>query len=228
MAESSYDQLPIFPLSIVLFPGMEAPLHIFEDRYRQLMHDRRETEPAFGVVLITTGGEVGDQPDVAGVGTAASIIAVRDYDDGRHDLVVRGGRRFRLHARNWSRSYLIGAVEWLDDIEDDADAAAADDAWQSFIRLANAYLTQTQQLGMEPMRLEARSRPDSLSATALGFLLASRLPVGANERQKLLEQATTDQLLSSLIHIMSRERRLVSRIGATVVVAGGVPTSASS
>ncbi|MGH2559562.1 MAG: LON peptidase substrate-binding domain-containing protein [Thermomicrobiales bacterium] len=222
MAEFSNLDLPLFPLNTVLFPGIDLPLHIFEERYRQLIHDRQDANPAFGVVLITGGSEVGDQPETANVGTAASIEVLHAHDDGRFDLVVRGGRRFRIHQRNWSRPYLVGTIEWLpDDSEEDVYSAMVDNAWRSFVALANAYLSQTTRFTKLSLELETRGRPSGMSSAELAYVLASRLPVASVERQELLEASTIEDLLMMLVRIMSRERRLVNRIGATVVIAGG-------
>ncbi|MGH2531597.1 MAG: LON peptidase substrate-binding domain-containing protein [Thermomicrobiales bacterium] len=228
MENVSFD-LPLFPLSTVLFPGTDIPLHIFEERYQQLITDRQDEDPAFGIVLITGGSEVGDQPITANVGTAASIEALREYDDGRFDLVVRGSRRFRILERDWSRPYLVGTVEWLPVTEEDpVDSAMVESAWQSFVALANAYLHQTARSSERSLELEARARPSGMSASELAYVLASRLPVAASDRQDLLETSTTEDFLALLVRIMSRERRLVNRIGATIVVAGGSVSEASS
>src|SRR5262245_23460490 len=89
------ESLPVFPLGTVLFPGMVLPLHIFEDRYRRLMRDRQGAEPIFGVALTSRGQEVGDEAEIHRVGTAASLVGAGRYPDGRWDVVVQGGRRFR-------------------------------------------------------------------------------------------------------------------------------------
>jgi Lon protease-like protein len=195
------------------------------------MHDREGADPLFGVVLITGGSETGESPEVARIGTAASIIAERPYDDGRYDLVVRGNRRFRILDQHLSRPYLVGSITWLEEADRDlTDHTLAPRVWQSFIALANAYLEQTRQIGVEPMRFASRDRdmPSGLEPSALGYLLASRLPVAAADRQELLEASSTDQLFALLLRILSRERRLVSRIGATIVVAGHNATQPAS
>lgn len=83
-------RLPMFPLSAVLFPHATMPLHVFEPRYRQLMHDCLEGDPRFGVVLIERGSEVGGGDQRAPLGTRGVITRAAELPDGRWVLEVRG------------------------------------------------------------------------------------------------------------------------------------------
>ena len=96
------DGLPMFPLGTVLFPGALLPLHVFEERYRQLVKDCLAGEPEFGVVLIDRGHEVGGGDVRREVGTVARILEVAELPDGRYFLQAAGVRRIRVQA-------------WLDD-----------------------------------------------------------------------------------------------------------------
>jgi len=80
----------MFPLSAVLFPQATMPLHVFEPRYRQLMHDCLEGDPRFGVVLIERGSEVGGGDERAELGTRGVITRAAELPDGRWVLEVRG------------------------------------------------------------------------------------------------------------------------------------------
>jgi hypothetical protein len=80
----------MFPLSAVLFPQATMPLHVFEPRYRQLMHDCLEGDPRFGVVLIERGSEVGGGDQRAELGTRGVITRAAELPDGRWVLEVRG------------------------------------------------------------------------------------------------------------------------------------------
>ena len=121
--------LPLFPLGTVLFPGLVLPLHVFEERYRELVRDLTalpEHERAFGVVAIREGREVGEDGVRAlhEVGTTAQVHRVHAHEDGRYDLVTAGARRFRLLGLRTDRAYLVGEVEWLPDEAGDAGEAA--------------------------------------------------------------------------------------------------------
>jgi len=104
-------QLPLFPLHTVLFPGAVLPLHIFEERYRQLVREGRD----FGVVLIREGREVGSVPQVHEVGTVAAMDQVEALPDGRYNIVAKGLQRFRLLSTAEPAPYLLGEAEMLDE-----------------------------------------------------------------------------------------------------------------
>ena len=115
------ERLPLFPLGTVLFPGLLLPLHIFEDRYRQLVHELLDgPEPRrFGVIAIRKGRETGIEgvSSLYEVGCTATLRETEEHDDGRFDLVTVGTERFRLEPLDESRPYLQGDVEFL--AEDD-------------------------------------------------------------------------------------------------------------
>ena len=101
--------LPLFPLQLVLLPRTALPLHIFEERYKQMIADVLRGKPEFGVVL---AGEKG----IVNTGCTASIEkVVKTYPDGRMDLITIGRRRFEIILLNDEKSYLRGAVEFFDD-----------------------------------------------------------------------------------------------------------------
>jgi len=101
--------LPLFPLPVVLFPRTPLPLHIFEERYKEMVRDVLESKAEFGVVR---AGEKG----IVNAGCTAIIEKVlKNYPDGRMDLVALGRRRFEIILLNDEKPYLRGAVEFFDD-----------------------------------------------------------------------------------------------------------------
>jgi len=101
--------LPLFPLQVVLFPRTPLPLHIFEERYKQMIADVSRAHSEFGVVL---AGEKG----IVNTGCSATVEKVlKTYPDGRMDLISIGRRRFEIILLNDEKSYLRGAVEYFDD-----------------------------------------------------------------------------------------------------------------
>jgi hypothetical protein len=89
------------------------PLHVFEERYRELVRERLD----FGVVLIRHGSEVGAgrAEDLYEIGTLATLERVEALPDGRFQVLARGVERFRLRSIEHDRPYLTGHVEWLSD-----------------------------------------------------------------------------------------------------------------
>src|SRR5881396_2113985 len=92
--------LPLFPLHVVLFPGGVLPLHIFEERYKEMIGEAIRNKAEFGVMLATSGG-------IANIGCSAVVEQViKDYPDGRQDILTRGKRRFELLLVNEERDFL--------------------------------------------------------------------------------------------------------------------------
>jgi Lon protease-like protein len=104
--------LPLFPLQVVLLPGTELPLHIFEDRYKEMIGEVIRDRLEFGVILANEKG-------IVNTGCTAMIDKVlREYPDGRMDIIARGRRRFEIVRLNDERAFLRGSVEFFDDDEE--------------------------------------------------------------------------------------------------------------
>jgi len=108
--------LPLFPLPVVLFPRTPLPLHIFEERYKVMIREVLESKTEFGVVL------AGDKGIVNTGCTAMVEKVLKNYPDGRMDLMTEGRRRFEIILLNDEKPYLRGAVEFFDDEQFDAIA----------------------------------------------------------------------------------------------------------
>ena len=114
--------IPLFPLELVLFPGDKLPLHIFEQRYRDMVRDCLAAAQPFGITSFI------DQK-VARVGCYAHIERVEEaYDDGKYDIVCRGGDRFISHSYDSSKSYLQASVTAFYD-QDESKLSAEDSAF---------------------------------------------------------------------------------------------------
>jgi len=202
--------LPLFPLGTVLFPAAPLPLHIFEERYHRMMAERRGRDPIFGVVLTRQGREVSEESEIHEVGTAASLLAYHAHPDGRLDIAVVGGRRFRVISEDWSRGYLVGTIEWMDEIVSRADRERLYDlrrqAVAAFAAFVAAIARQIDAVVPEELF------PDDPSETS--YAIAARLPINTWERQSLLETRGTADRLQLLNTILVRERRLLTETGA--------------
>jgi Lon protease-like protein len=119
-------EIPLFPLHVVLCPGIVLPLHVFEERYRALTDHCLATGTPFGIVLIREGREVGAgrTPNLAGVGALVEIREAGRYADGRYDLLAAATGRFAIESVDPGRApYLVADVTQLEDeIGDEAHA----------------------------------------------------------------------------------------------------------
>lgn len=105
-------ELPLFPLNTVLFPGMPLPLHVFEERYKEMVQVCLDEKRPFGVVLIRNGiAEGGPVADPYEIGCAAEIVEVQQLENGRLLIVVVGQERFRIVSLDRSLPYLVGEVQ---------------------------------------------------------------------------------------------------------------------
>lgn len=205
------ERLPLFPLGTVLFPGMLLPLHLFEERYRRLMREREGQTPLFGVVLTRQGREVADEPAIHPVGTAAELVGAGRYPDGRYDVVVRGGRRFRVEGEDWATGYLTADVTWMEEESVGGEEGERLAALGSQVERAyETFLAAFERAN----RLELRREELPAEPAALAFAVCVRLPLDTWERQRLLEQPTTGDLLAGLLAVLRRERGLLLETGA--------------
>ena len=106
-------ELPLFPLNSVLFPGMLINLHIFEERYKQMISLCLKTRQPFGVVLIAEGKEAYGAAKPHMIGCTAHIARSQPLDQGRMDITAVGQERFEILSLQSDLAYLIGTVEML-------------------------------------------------------------------------------------------------------------------
>jgi uncharacterized protein len=197
------EMLPLFPLGAVLYPGMLMPLHIFEERYRQLVRDLLAgPEPRrFGVIAIRKGRETGIDGvhSLYRVGCTATLRRVDELDDGRFDLVTVGRQRFRLLAIEQTLPYLQGEIELLaEDVVDEDAAAPAVLGLQAAFR---TYLGALTERGGATVRIEDLPSDPVL----LSFVVAATMVIDLPERQGLLDEADTVRRLGTERALLARE-----------------------
>jgi Lon protease-like protein len=186
--------LPMFPLGAVLFPAMALPLHVFEPRYRQLVHDCLEerAEPEFGVVLIERGSEVGGGDVRTMAGTVARIVQAAGFDDGRWALGCVGVRRIRVRAWLDDDPYPRAEVEeWPDEPIDDPGARPVEEVARAVRRALALHAELGDRATLETAALPA----DPVLAS---YQLASVAPFGSADRQALLEARGPEARLALL------------------------------
>ncbi len=113
------ETLPLFPLSVVLFPGAPLPLRIFENRYKIMIGECIEMEQPFGVVLIKEGREVGGSAQPHRVGTTARILKAEPSGEAMYRIQTVGERRFRILNIVDGTPYLKAEVEYLEELDSD-------------------------------------------------------------------------------------------------------------
>ena len=205
--------LPLFPLGTALFPGLVLPLHIFEQRYRELIGELLELPEErrrFGVVAIRQGREVGAEGVHAlyDVGCVAQLRRADAYDDGRFDIVAVGAERFSLGAVDDRGSYLVGEVELLaEELGGDGDVPLLDRA----VRAAfGAYVTALS--GTTGDELEIPELPDD--PLVLSYLVAAAAALDLDVRQRLLAEQDGSARLRAELAVLRRETTLLQRLSA--------------
>jgi hypothetical protein len=197
------EMLPLFPLGAVLYPGMLLPLHIFEERYRQLVRDLLDRpEPRrFGVIAIRKGRETGIDGvhSLYGIGCTATLRRVDRHPDGRYDLVTVGTERFRLIGLDETRPYYQGEIELL--AEDVVDQAAAGPAVRAAQAAFRAYLDALTEWGGATVAVG--DLPDE--PALLSFIVAAAMVIDLPERQALLAEDDTMRRLTAERALLSRE-----------------------
>jgi Lon protease-like protein len=175
-------ELGLFPLGLVLLPGERMPLHIFEPRYKELIGECLAEQRPFGIVLADDSG-------LHEVGTEASVIEVLErFDDGRLNIVVEGGDRFRVVELTSGRAFQTGEVEEVADEDvafDQGDAERALGLFQELRELVGSDVEEPEQ--GEP---------------ALSYALASRVDFGLNPKQRLLELTSEAERLTLVIELL--------------------------
>ena len=202
-------EIPLFPLSVVLFPGMQLPLHIFEPRYRLMAERALAGDSTFGVALLVEGHE--GQPDTvpAEVGCSTEITEATRLPDGRINLMTVGRRRFRVLSTRRQDGYLIGSCEWLDDQHAQAQRTQAEGAQAEGLQrepatalarrvrmLLGTYLASlARNANLSPRDLDALDVPrDPLQ---LSMWVASIITLPNEQKQKLLELSSTQARLQA-------------------------------
>jgi Lon protease-like protein len=206
------EQLPVFPLNSVMFPGVSVPLHVFEDRYRALVHHLLtipdKTMRLFGIVAIREGYEVGQHGvhSVHRVGCVVQMTSVEPFEDGRFDIEVVGRRRMRLDGLDTSGDFLVGDVEML--VERTIKGTdAAHEAARTFDTFQEYRRRLSELRGGDVLDGDLPRDPEYLS-----YSLAATCLLTLRERQDLLEADTALDRLIMLRHALREEMRAMRAI----------------
>jgi Lon protease-like protein len=177
--------LGLFPLGIVLLPGEVVPLHIFEERYRLLVNERLDGGE-FGIVLA-------DEEGARECGCTARVAELlEELDDGRMNILVQGGRRFRIvdlrTPNDPEAMYLSGIVEYFDDEDAEAPEQLRTAVQEAFSKLVEL--------------VDAESPPQPPGDALLSFRVAAAVDFGMTLKQELLETRSEAQRLATLLTVI--------------------------
>ena len=194
-------EIGLFPLGIVLLPTEQVPLHIFEERYKELIGECLDEGREFGLVYA-------DDDGLRDVGTMAAVTEVLErFDDGRLNVVVEGRGRFRVVELTSGRSFHTAEVEPLDDEPDGASAQDVERALALFHRLVELTGTEVDE-------------PDA-AAPELSYSLAARFDFAAPLKQELLQETSErvrmhrlGGLLATAAEVIERQREIAERAQA--------------
>ncbi|MBV9214770.1 MAG: LON peptidase substrate-binding domain-containing protein [Acidobacteria bacterium] len=193
------DYLPLFPLPLVMLPGEVLPLHIFEERYRQMLRDIESGRRLFGITLFDPQQSFIEQPATGTVGCVAELRESETLPDGRSNIITQGIIRYRLldYIENGS-PYLVGHMEFFEDEPADAHIEKlADEVFVLFERMAKAAFRMGGNRGTFPEI--QRSDPEALS-----FLITAAYNFENQKKYHLLEMTSTQERLAELHGILEQ------------------------
>ena len=193
-------ELPLFPLPVVLFPGMPMPLHIFEPRYRKMLADIRAGDNLFGLSYFDSGSSEKDVPPAGHIGCVAEVTETQALPDGRSNVLAVGVVRYLVEAYiERGDPYLVVRANYFEDEEENEEAlgSKSKEVATMFMRVANAIRLINDERGNLPDISD--TEPQKLS-----FLVAAAMEIEVETKQELLELRSTSERLSRLRDLLAR------------------------
>jgi ATP-dependent Lon protease len=193
-------ELPLFPLPLVLFPGVPLPLHIFEPRYQQMLSDIRAHDSLFGLSYFDATESSVDAPAIGHVGCVAEVTEVQLLPEGRSNILTIGLIRYRLESYvEQNEPYLVGRVHFFEDEEEDEHFLdeRADEVSKLFMRIARAVRIINDERASLPEL--PPTEPERLS-----FLVAAAMELDTEVKLELLELNYTSERLKRLRDLLTR------------------------
>jgi len=201
-------EMPLFPLNSVLFPWLPLHLHIFEERYKQMIEYCLAHNPSFGVVLIKRGMEaLGPLAEPYSIGCTARIHNIQKLDQGKMNIIIIGEERFKiLDIDQVSHPYLLGIItpfplrSVFSEVEEDLYSQLRD--------LSRQYIQILEKAG--GMQIDSQNLPDD--PIQLSYLMADLLQIPQIEKQNLLSLEYAYDFNNSLKGIYRREIALLNSL----------------
>jgi Lon protease-like protein len=184
-------ELGLFPLNLVLLPGEQAPLHVFEPRYKELISECLADNGEFGLVLA-------DDDGLREIGTRAGVIEVlQQFDDGRLNVVIEGRERFRLVELTEGRSFQTAEVVDIDDDGDEPTEEEVEQCLAAYDRVVKAAEADLEDLDFD--------------ADSIAFQIAARVDFGTEIKQGLLELQSERERVLRLAPMLNQAAEAVRR-----------------
>ena len=193
-------ELPLFPLPVVLFPGVPLPLHIFEPRYRKMLEDIRAGNNLFGLSYFDPSASDTELPPAGHVGCVAEVTETQSLPDGRSNILTVGVIRYQVEDYvQRGDPYLVAKVNFFEDEEETEEQLneRTQDVVEAFTRIARA---------VRIINDERANLPD-ISGTEpqrLSFLVAAAMEIDVDQKQELLEVRFTSERLQRLSDMLAR------------------------
>jgi ATP-dependent Lon protease len=194
------EQLPIFPLPLVLMPSELLPLHIFEPRYRQMLKDIELRRNLFGISLFEPESEPDEKPKTGTIGCVAEVRQVQSMPDERSNILSFGLIRYRLlEYVNLGNPYLTAEVEFFEDEPEPNEVLepVANDVFSLFERVAKAAFKLSGNRGHFPE--VPKAEPEQLS-----FLVAAAFNLDNEVKSQFIEMTSTSARLEKLKMILEQ------------------------
>ncbi len=185
--------IPLFPLNVVLMPGSPLPLHIFEERYKQMVNECLESGAEFGMVLA-------DESGTRSVGCTATIVElVERYEDGRLVILVEGSRRFKLNEIMTGKPYYVGDIEYIEEGPEEDVSPLAEECVTLLERVVEAATEGSVDIEIEPPYRN------------LSFTIAGRIEFDLDTRQQILELTTERERLVKVRELLTEVAERLER-----------------
>mgnify|MGYP001488902116 CR=1 FL=1 len=198
-------ELPLFPLNLVLFPGMRLPLHIFEERYKTMIGECIDSNSPFGVLLIKEGPEAGGTAEPFRVGTTARITQNTQLDGGRLNILTIGEKRFQLIEIIKTTPFMLGNIQYLSEELGEVPESL-------IIEISEEYSTFLKQLatvaGGWNRTINVNSNPASLAREVIATMAAS-IEMPKILCQELLENSAVVSRLETLLPLLKQGNELM-------------------
>lgn len=179
------EKIPLFPLNIVLLPETPLPLHIFEERYKEMINECIDNKSHFGMVYSTAS-------KMQKFGCTALVERIiHRYDDGRFDIRIKGIKRFKILEISEERSFLQAEVEYFDDDTNESGIELGD--------VASEGLGLIKKLQKISERDEFLEDMEKMSYKTLSFYFAAAYGFTVEEKQKFLELTSTFERLRKTV-----------------------------